>query len=135
MSAVRYSNFVAHHHVPFGIIAFTDIIYLSSGLLNVLLFSITRPFLLPHDLPKLDEVSEVVIHHSIRVTSSLHNDSTDEEGRESYQWPRVESPVSHLQSDFIGEASTNESEAPLYYKEALEVRHGSLDASMRVLDL
>jgi hypothetical protein len=31
-----------------------DTIYLSNGLLDVLLFSITRPFLLPHDLPSSD---------------------------------------------------------------------------------
>ena len=124
---MRYSSFT-HHDVPFGVIVFTDIIYLSSGLLNVLLFSITRPFLLPHDLPKPDSVSDLVIPHRIRVTSSLHSDSTSAQGHESsrYQWPRSESPVSHIQSDSTDEASTKESRALWYGTEKLEVRNGTL---------
>ncbi|KAH9018714.1 hypothetical protein EDB85DRAFT_600355 [Lactarius pseudohatsudake] len=55
LSAVRYS-ISAHRDVPFGVIVLADVVYLSSGLLNVLLFSVTRPFLLPHDLPKPEEV-------------------------------------------------------------------------------
>ncbi|KAI9431218.1 hypothetical protein BJY52DRAFT_1199797 [Lactarius psammicola] len=124
LSAVRYSSF-AHHDVPFGVIVFTDIIYLSSGLLNVLLFSITRPFLLPHDLPKPDSVSDIVIPHGIRVTNSPQNDCTSAQGHESYQWPRSESPVSHIQSDSTGETSTKESEALWYGSEKLEVRNGA----------
>ncbi|KAI9438712.1 hypothetical protein H4582DRAFT_192953 [Lactarius indigo] len=58
LSAVRY-RISAHHNVPFGVIVFSDVVYLSSGLLNVLLFSITRPFLLPHDLPKPEERSDI----------------------------------------------------------------------------
>ncbi|KAH9074301.1 hypothetical protein EDB83DRAFT_1953136 [Lactarius deliciosus] len=55
LSAVRYS-ISAHRDVPVGVIVLADVVYLSSGLLNVLLFSVTRPFLLPHDLPKHEEV-------------------------------------------------------------------------------
>jgi hypothetical protein len=39
---------------------FVDVIYLSNGLFNVLLFSITRPFLLPHDPPNLSPESEEI---------------------------------------------------------------------------
>ena len=53
LSIARYRTF-AHHHVPNAVIIFVDIIYLSNGLFNVLLFSITRPFLLPHDPPSCD---------------------------------------------------------------------------------
>ncbi|KAH9048062.1 hypothetical protein EDB84DRAFT_1459112 [Lactarius hengduanensis] len=119
LSAVRYSSF-AHHDVPFGIIVFTDIIYLSSGLLNVLLFSITRPFLLPHDLPKPDSVSDIMTSHSIKVANSPRKDSA--QGHELYQWPRSESPASHIQSDSTAEASTEESEVPWYGAEKVEAR-------------
>jgi len=57
LSIARYLSF-AHHHVPFGATVIVDIIYLASGLFNVLLFSFTRPFLLPHDLPSSDTESE-----------------------------------------------------------------------------
>ena len=53
LSIARYRKF-AHHNVPNAVTIFVDIIYLSNGLFNVLLFSITRPFLLPHDLPSPD---------------------------------------------------------------------------------
>jgi len=53
LSIARYRTF-AHYHVPNAGIIVVDIIYLSNGLFNVLLFSITRPFLLPHDLPSSD---------------------------------------------------------------------------------
>jgi len=124
LSAVRYSSFT-HHDIPFWVTTFTDIIYLSSGLLNVLLFSITRPFLLPHDLPKPDDVSDITFP-CIRITSSPQSDSIHEEascahtcaqGHELYQWPRSDSPVSHIQSDSICEASTKESEELWYGNE------------------
>ncbi|KAI0247658.1 hypothetical protein BJV78DRAFT_901876 [Lactifluus subvellereus] len=57
LSIARYNAF-AHHRVPFAVTIFVDTIYLSSGLLNVILFSTTRPFLLPHDLPTSDTTSE-----------------------------------------------------------------------------
>ncbi|KAN0141394.1 hypothetical protein V8E53_001150 [Lactarius tabidus] len=115
LSAVRYSSFT-HHDIPFGVTVFTDMIYLSSGLLNVLLFSITRPFLLPHDLPKPDEASDMMVPH-IWIADSQHSNNGHQGGwgaDELDQWPRSESPVSHIQSDFVGETSTKESEAPWY---------------------
>jgi hypothetical protein len=111
---VRYSSFT-HHNVPFAVTVFTDMIYLSSGLLNVLLFSITRPFLLPHDLPKPEEAPQIVIPR-IRITTSLHSDSTHEECQGD-EWPRFESPVSHIQPDYIGDMSTKGSETPWYGNE------------------
>ena len=95
-------------------------IYLSSGLLNVLLFSITRPFLLPHDLPKPDEVSDIVIPR-ITFTTSLHSDSTHEESEgHHWQWPRSESPMSYTQSD---EEGKNESERLRYNNDKLVVKN------------
>lgn len=113
MSTVRYSSFT-QHNVHFGVTVFADMIYLSSGLLNVLLFSITRPFLLPHDLPKPDDESDTVSH--IRVTDSQHSNNNYQgwDADESDQWPRSESPVSHIQSDSVCEASTKQSDAPWY---------------------
>jgi len=63
LSIARYRTF-AHHHVPFAVIILVDCIYLSNGLLNVILFSVTRPYLLPHDPRPL---SMVVITEPPRV--------------------------------------------------------------------
>jgi hypothetical protein len=51
LSAVRYTTFFGHRYVPHSVTFVVDAIYLSNGLFNVLLFSVTRPFLLPHDPP------------------------------------------------------------------------------------
>jgi hypothetical protein len=118
LSAVRYSSF-KHHDVPFGVTVFTDIIYLSSGLLNVLLFSITRPFLLPHDQAKSDEVSEIMVP-CVGITGYPPSDSAHQGGwsaHEVYQWPRSESPVSQIQSNSTCEANTKESETLWYGNE------------------
>ncbi|KAI0283560.1 hypothetical protein BC826DRAFT_1110128 [Russula brevipes] len=69
LSIVRYSAF-AHHHIPQAATIFVDTIYLSSGLLNVLLFSFTRPFLLPHDPPKPYSDLKTLHHISIVGASS-----------------------------------------------------------------
>ncbi|KAH9957384.1 hypothetical protein BGW80DRAFT_212203 [Lactifluus volemus] len=50
LSIVRYSTFADKSH-PIFYHNLVDIIYLSSGLSNALLFSRTRPFMLPHDIP------------------------------------------------------------------------------------
>ncbi|KAI0067791.1 Snf7-domain-containing protein [Artomyces pyxidatus] len=47
LSVVRYLTF-AGHNIPFSALVVTDGLFLSSGLLNVLLYAFTRPFLLPH---------------------------------------------------------------------------------------
>ena len=117
---MRYSSFT-HHDVPFAVTVFTDMIYLSSGLLNVLLFSITRPFLLPHDLPKPEEEPKIVIPP---IITSLHSDSTHKESQGD-EWPRFESPVSYTQPDSNGEASTKGSETLWYGNQKLEMRNGS----------
>jgi len=48
LSIARYRTF-AGHEVPFDVTIFVDCIYLSNGLFNVILFSLTRPYLLPHN--------------------------------------------------------------------------------------
>ena len=47
MAAARYRAF-AGHQPPFSFTVFADSLFLSSGLLNVLLYVYTRPYLLPH---------------------------------------------------------------------------------------
>jgi len=89
LSIARYSTF-AHHHVPYGVIIFVDIIYLLSGLFNVLLFSITRPYLLPHDPPTPDIVVEE-FHYTGRAQDNGSHDGTNTD-TEGYAMPRYKSP-------------------------------------------
>jgi hypothetical protein len=65
LSIARYSTF-AYHHIPYAVTIVVNIIYLSNGLFNVLLFSITRPFLLPHDLPSPTMMSKTL--HAIDIS-------------------------------------------------------------------
>jgi len=76
LSIARYRHF-AHYHVPNAVMIFVDVIYLSNGLFNVLLFSITRPFLLPRDLPRSDI--------ELSVTGPPSNESLND--RASHQRP------------------------------------------------
>ncbi|KAI9510983.1 hypothetical protein F5148DRAFT_473829 [Russula earlei] len=69
LSAARYTTF-AHHQVPFAVTCFCDAIYLSNGLLNVLLFSFTRPHLLPHD-PEVPNFAPQ--SRRSRTTTETHN--------------------------------------------------------------
>lgn len=83
----------------------TDIIYLSSGLLNVLLFSFTRPYLLPHDPPTPDAMSVSVSHRDntfINVIGTSSQCGSPNEGADSdiqrhtwYGFPQTESPVNY----------------------------------------
>jgi len=86
LSIARYRTF-AHHHVSNGGIIVVDIIYLSNGLFNVLLFSITRPFLLPHSLPS----SDIELASPVAGPPGIEdlNDRTDNEAPAV----RLESPV------------------------------------------
>ena len=103
---MRYTGF-AHHVVPFGVIVFTDMIYLSSGVLNVLFFSITRPLLLPHDMREADEAFDIT---QTRFThSQLANNNDRDWGVDILdQCPRCETPDNHIQSDFVCEATTRQ---------------------------
>ncbi|KAI0247661.1 hypothetical protein BJV78DRAFT_1243822 [Lactifluus subvellereus] len=74
LSIARYRDF-AHHRVPFAATISVDAIYLSSGLLNVILFSTTRPFLLPHDPPTSDTISETP--YDIRLADASQCDNSD----------------------------------------------------------
>ncbi|KAI0307919.1 hypothetical protein B0F90DRAFT_1678440 [Multifurca ochricompacta] len=60
LAAARYNDF-AGHHTPFAVIVIADGFYLSSGLLNVLLYTYTRPFLLPYSSDSPDDQS-IAIH-------------------------------------------------------------------------
>jgi hypothetical protein len=46
IAIVRWTEF-SRDDIPFSATVFADIVYLSSGLFNVILYSLTRPFLLP----------------------------------------------------------------------------------------
>ncbi|KAH9064106.1 hypothetical protein EDB87DRAFT_1575009 [Lactarius vividus] len=56
LAAARYSDF-SGHTPRFGVLVFADGLYLASGLLNVLLYAYTRPFLLPHNSDSPDDQS------------------------------------------------------------------------------
>ena len=74
MSAARFSYF-AGHTVPFSVTVVTDSLFLSSGLLNVLLYVYTRPFLLPHNDDSPDNQS-IAIHSEFAQSRSDLPDST-----------------------------------------------------------
>jgi hypothetical protein len=75
VSIARYRSF-AHHPVPHSATFFADVIYLSNGLFNVLLFSITRPSLLPHDPPTTTVESQHVDPPQIGLNQiRLHTDA------------------------------------------------------------
>lgn len=90
LSIARYSTF-AHHHVANAVIIVVDIIYLSNGLFNVLLFSITRPFLLPHDLPSSDI--------ELPVTGPPRTEGLND--RADIPVMRHESPVNRPEPDYV----------------------------------
>jgi len=80
------------------VIFFVDAIYLSNGLFNVLLFSVTRPFLLPHDPPNLspglafesEEIREIPFP---QIHEPVHYRAQTEA---VLPLPRHESPVNYL---------------------------------------
>jgi hypothetical protein len=61
LTIARYLTFTGHH-TSFAFTAISDGLFLSSGLLNVLLYAYTRPFLFPHTRDSADnrsiEISE-----------------------------------------------------------------------------
>jgi len=101
LSIARYSSF-AHHYVSFAVLCFVDIIYLSLGLLNVLLFSFTRPYLLPHDQPIPDATSEsrpsITGISTFPCGRGVSNEVGDALTPESYELPRTDSPFSYCDS-------------------------------------
>jgi hypothetical protein len=103
VSSVRYRTF-AHRHVPNGVLFFVDVIYLSNGLFNVLLFSITRPFLLPHDPP----TSHSITLDELPVVPPLQNEGLNERpNTDTLAVPRYDSPTNSNgpQSDSISRAT------------------------------
>ncbi|KAI0053374.1 hypothetical protein FA95DRAFT_1481521 [Auriscalpium vulgare] len=81
LTVVRYSTF-AGHHPPFAATVAVDTLFLLSGLLNVLLYVITRPFLLPHGNRGLGSMS-------MRTTNY-----EDDYGHGESQIPHIQEPSS-----------------------------------------
>ena len=83
-------------------LCFVDIIYLSLGLLNVLLFSFTRPYLLPHDPLIPDATAEsrpsIAIIGTFPGIRGVSNEGGDTITPESYEFPRADSPISYCES-------------------------------------
>ncbi|KAI0287246.1 hypothetical protein BC826DRAFT_60818 [Russula brevipes] len=126
LSIVRYMTF-AHHRVSFAVTCFVDIVYLSSGLLNVLLFSFTRPYLLPHDPPPTPDVVSESRPHDDAIAIAMfagasRSEGSDEESHtERHEWyglPRTESPVDY--GDSACEGSVRGSAASLSEKLGME---------------
>jgi hypothetical protein len=117
----------SYHRVSFAVTCFVDIVYLSSGLLNVLLFSFTRPYLLPHDPPIPDVVSESRPHDdaiAIFAGASRSEGPDEETHTERHEWyglPRTESPVDY--GDSACEGSVRGSAAS--FPEKLGMENGS----------
>lgn len=59
LAAARYNEFVKNN-TPFPVVILADGFYLSSGFLNVLLYWYTRPYLLPHRMDSVDDLSIVL---------------------------------------------------------------------------
>jgi hypothetical protein len=96
LSIARYRTF-AHHDVLFGVIILVDWIYLSNGLLNVILFSLTRPYLLPHDteVPSVAVISEPASSVAV-VGSPCFGGPYEGTRTTAHGWcdiPQVESPI------------------------------------------
>jgi len=91
ISIARFSSF-EHHHVPTTFTLFSDGLHLSAGLLNVILFSTTRPFLLPHDPPTSDTTSET--RYGIRLADASQCDNSDVGvSLQAHKFPCAESPA------------------------------------------
>jgi hypothetical protein len=68
LTVARYLTFTGHS-VPFAFTAISDGLSLSSGLLNVLLYAYTRPFLFPHTRDSADNQS-IEIHSAFSQSRS-----------------------------------------------------------------
>ena len=108
-------------------LCFVDIIYLSLGLLNVLLFSFTRPYLLPHDPPIPDAMSEsrpsITGVGTFPRARGVSNEGGDTSTPEWYEFPRTDSPISYRDSECGVSVRGPKSEASL--DEKLGVKSGS----------
>jgi len=72
LTAVRYRTFTGRH-TPFAFTVITDGLFLSSGLLNVLLYAYTRPFLFPHTSDSADNQSIAIRSEFSHSRSDLPN--------------------------------------------------------------
>jgi hypothetical protein len=70
LAAARYRTF-NNHYTPPALTLFADGLYLSSGLLNVLLYAYTRPFLFPHTDDDGSDNQSISIHSEF---AQIHDD-------------------------------------------------------------
>jgi hypothetical protein len=92
LAATRIHTFFAHH-TPFALIIMADGLYLSSGLLNVLLYAYTRPFLLPHANDSSDGQSIVIHSEFTQSRSDLPGSTTNTRVDSSLFEPKLADPV------------------------------------------
>jgi len=84
--------FNANAYVPFAATAFADTVFASSGLLNVILFALTRPKVLPsREVMVLDTSASPFRHGQTRAKGSL----TDDDIRDA-----VKTPIMHISASF-----------------------------------
>ena len=74
MTAARF-RYISGRSTPFSFTLIADSLYLSSGLLNVLLYAYTRPFLLPQS-PDSPGRQSIAIHCEFEQSRSDLPDST-----------------------------------------------------------
>ena len=114
MSIARYRTF-AYHEVPFKVTIIVDSIYLSNGLLNVILFSLTRPYLLPHNPRAVNMVVVTEQRHTDAdadiAFSGEANEGTSTSVRDWFARPQDESPTAYSFSEY--ERSVQGSGVPL----------------------
>ncbi|KIM86585.1 hypothetical protein PILCRDRAFT_815818 [Piloderma croceum F 1598] len=81
ISIVRFITFFnANAYVPFTATAFADILFASSGLLNVILFALTRPKVLPsREVVVLDTSASPFRHGQTRAKGDYGNDDICDE--------------------------------------------------------
>ena len=73
------TKFNANTHVPFAATAFADALFASSGLLNVILFALIRPTVLPNrEVMVLDTSSSLFRHGQTRAKGSLTDYGNDD---------------------------------------------------------
>jgi len=70
LTAARYRTFTGHH-TPFAFTIVADGLFLSSGLLNVLLYAYTRPFLFPDTSDDGSDNQSIAMHSEY---AQSHND-------------------------------------------------------------
>ena len=91
ITVVRWTTFSnANAYVPFAATAFADTLFASSGWLNVVLFALTRPKVLPsREVIVLDTSASLFRHGQTRAEGNLVTDYSNDDIRDA-----VETPIS-----------------------------------------